>query len=289
MVDTIIFVPQPPVEGQDTEVQITIRNIGVGPAGAFDWEWDAGPEGMFNGRVYGLKAGESHVATVLWAPSSSYPSLATEARVDVREEVPESDKSNNRLSANVQVVEAPVEPETITISSDGSLDGYWTNGGVGGQDDIFVGNNEVVTGTEPLFARGFISFELGEIPAGATVQSVELRFFQQEIEGDPYGKLGNLTLEHVIYGNLDDAAFGIPGMDSVQLAQQTSPGEWYVLADSTFVSWVEADLNAGRSRSQLRLRFAVEVDGDGQDDWVSIASGGTLTRNTPQLTITYLP
>lgn len=288
-VDSVVYVPHPPVEGQDTEVQITIRNIGVGPAGAFDWEWDAGPEGVFDGRVYGLKEGESHVATVLWAPTSSYASLATEARVDVRDEVPESDEGNNRLSANVQVVEAPAEPETITISSDGSLDGYWTNGGTGGQGDIFVGNNEVITGTEPLFARGFISFDLADIPAGATVQSVELRFFQQQVEGEPYGKLGNLTLEHVIYGSLDDAAFGIPAMASAEVAQQTAPGEWYILADNTFVSWVEADLAAGHPSSQLRLRFAVELDGDDQDDWISIAPGGALQRNRPQLAVTYLP
>jgi hypothetical protein len=288
-VESILFVPQPSVEGQDTEVQLTIRNIGVGPAGAFDWEWDAGPEGVFDGRIYGLKAGESHIASLLWAPTSSYASLATEARVDVRDEVPESDKGNNRLSVNVRVVEAPVSAETIIINSDGSLDGYWTNGGTGGQGDVFVGNSEVVTGTEPLFSRGFISFDLTDIPAGATIQSVELRFFQQQVEGDPYGKLGNLTLEHVIYGSLDDAAFGIPAMASVQVAQQTAPGEWYTLADGTFVSWVEADLAATRSSLQLRLRFAVELDGDDQGDWIAIAPGGGLQRNRPQLTVTYLP
>jgi hypothetical protein len=288
-VDSVVFAPQPPVEGQDTEVQITIRNVGVGPAGAFDWEWDAGPEGVFDGRIYGLKAGESHVAAVLWTPTASYASLATEARADVRDEVPESDEANNRLSANVQVLEAPAEPETITISSDGSLDGYRTNGGTGGQDDIYVGNNEVITGTEPLFARGFISFDLSEVPSGATIQSVELRFFQQQIEGAPYGKLGNLTLEHVIYGSPDDAAFGIPAMASVQLAQQTTPGEWYVLSDSAFVSWIEADLTAGRTSTQLRLRFAVELDGDDEDDWIRVTPGGALQRNQPQLTVTYLP
>jgi hypothetical protein len=288
-VDSVLFVPQPLVEGQDTEVQISIRNIGVGPAGAFDWEWDAGPEGVFDGRIYGLQAGESQVTTVLWTPSSAYDSLATEARVDVGDEVPESDKRNNRLAANIQVVEAPAQPETITITSDGSLDGFWTNGSTGGQGEVFVGNNEVVTGTEALFARGFISFDLAEIPTGATLQTVELRFFQQQVEGDPYGKLGNLTLEHVIYGSLDDAAFGIPAMGSVQVAQQTAPGEWYVLADSTFVSWVEADLTAGRPRFQVRLSFATELDDDGEDDWIGIAPGGALQRNQPQLTVTYLP
>ena len=288
-VDTVSFAPQPPVEGQDTEVQISIRNIGEGPAGAFDWEWDAGPEGVFNGRIYGLQAGEAYVATVLWAPTTSYASLATEARVDVRDEVPESDEQNNRLAANVQVVEAPAQPETVTIKSNGALDGYWTNGGAGGQGDIFVGNNGVVTGTQELFARGFISFDLADIPAGATLQSAEVRFFQQQVEGDPYGKLGNLTLEHVIYNQLDDAAFGIPAMASVQIAQQTAPREWYVLADNTFVSWIEADLAAGRPNTQFRLRFAIELDGDADDDWISIAPGGGLGPNSPQLTITYLP
>jgi pSer/pThr/pTyr-binding forkhead associated (FHA) protein len=288
-VDSINFVPMPPVEGQDAEVQIAISNQGAGPAGAFKWEWDAGSEGLFDGRVYGLREGETRVVTVLWTPSQTYASLSTEARVDVDNEVPESDEGNNQLAATVQVIPAPSTPETAMIQSDGSLDGYWTSGDNGGTGDILVGNNAVVTGTQGVYARGFMSFDLSVIPPGSTIQSVELRFYQQQVEGDPYSKLGRLTLEHVVYTAVDASAFNTPAMASVQVAEQTVPGAWYILSDPTFVTWIQEDVDAGRSGFQLRLRFPIELDNDDEDDWISIAHGGGFLANPPVVTVTYLP
>jgi hypothetical protein len=54
---------------------------------------------------------------------------------------------------------------------------------------------------------------------------------------------------------------------------------------------VQSSLQSGRTRLQLRLQFRQETDGDGLEDWVSIEPGGGAlgSRNSPQLTITYVP
>ena len=290
---TIEFDPNPALQGSDTEVQVAIRNAGAGSAGAFDWEWDAGSEGRFDGRVYGLRAGEIKVVSVLWRPEAAYPNLNTVARVDVNDEVPESDQDNNELSAVIQVDEAPSEPETVTLRSNGALDGLVINDGNSStSQDIVAGNGDLDEATGELVARGFMSFDLPDIPSSAVAESVELRFYQKKVQGDPYGKLGSLLLEHVNYGStLDASAFDTAALDSAMLERETASGAWYVIADDTLAQWVGKALSGGESRFQLRLQFAQETDGDGDEDWIAITPGGGVlgSSNSPQLTITYLP
>lgn len=293
LVESIVFVPNPAVAGQDNQVQITIKNAGIGAAGAFNWQWRASSEATFDGRVFGLNAGETTVETILWSPGQPYNQITTEARVDTGDEIRETNKSNNLLSALVQVVEPPSRTETVILKSVGSLDGYWLNDGTGSNDEnILVGNGEQADPFGELVARGFLSFDVSSIPANATIEGVDLRFYQETIQGNPYEKLGNLMLEHVYYGNsLNDSAYDTPALGSANIAAQTLPGAWYVLADPTITSWVESNLAAGRPQFQLRLRFRRETDGDGAEDWISIVPGGGAlgSRNQPQLTITYTP
>jgi len=293
LVDAIEFVPNPPVAGQECEVHITVRNAGIGAANAFNWQWVAGSDAVFKGRIDGLVAGDSTVVTVLWTPQQAYTQLSTEMSVDTNNEVREIDEGNNQRVAVVQVIEVPREPQTVILRSEAALDGYRLNDGGGSTtQDILVGNGAPVDPTGELVARGFMSFDLSGIPAGATIQSVELRFYQKEVRGDPYGKLGNLVLDHVYFGaSLDAGAYDTPNLDSAELAQQTSPNAWYLFSDRTFAAWVQSDLDAGRARHQLRLQFSQETDGDGLEDWITIEPGGDVlgSPNSPQLIITYLP
>jgi hypothetical protein len=292
-IDSISFIPSPPLAEQENEVQITIRNAGIGVAGAFDWEWQAGSDATFDGRIYGLGAGETNVVTLLWSPARPYDSLTTEARVDVNDEVLEKDEDNNRYAAVVQVVEAEVEPVTVTLTSESAIDGYRLNDGTGSSArDILVGNGELVNPTGELVARGFMSFDLSDIPEGATIESAELRFYQKEIQGSPYQKLGNVVLEHIYYGaSLDDSAYNTPALGSAALDMETSPKTWYILSDPTIVAWVQSSLETGLMRQQYRLQFSQETDGDGQEDWIAIQGGGGIlgSREAPQMIITYIP
>jgi hypothetical protein len=292
-VDSISFEPSPPVRDQETTVRITIRNIGEGAARAFDWEWLAGSDAVFDGRVEGLEPGQTRTALVTWTPVRAYESLSTEARVDTRNEVLESDETNNQLVAVVQVLEAPAGPQVVVLRSEAALDGFLLNDGTGSNiQDIIVGNGRIAEPTGELVSRGFLSFDLADIPAGATIEGVELRFYQKAIQGQPYDKLGNLMLEQIDFGtSLDPGAYDLPALDSAGLATLTSPNSWYVLSDPLITSWVQDTLDHDQARFQLRLRFRQETDGDGEEDWVAIEPGGGLlsSPNTPQLTITYRP
>jgi hypothetical protein len=289
-IDSIGFAPSVPVQGEDTEVRITIRNIGEGNAGPFNWEWQPGSEPSLGGRVDGgLNANDQIVVTANWRPQDAYASLSTVARVDTDNEVAETDKGNNQLVAVIQVNPAG-GTGTISPTSDAELDGFRANRGTGSnRQDVLVGNGEITDQGE-LVWRGFMSFSLSDIPAGATIDRVELRFFQVNVGGDPYGKLGNLILDHIVYGDrLTDTAYSAPALESAVLPQQTAPQTWYVISDPMLVSWLENDLTAGRTMLQVRLRFMQETDADGFEDYVGIESGNDFfgTGNVAQLIVTY--
>jgi hypothetical protein len=293
IVESIVFVPAPPIQNQNNEVRITLRNIGTGPAGAFDWEWQPGSATPYGGSLPGgLNAGQSQVVTVNWNPASWYANLPTVARVDVGNAVPESDETNNERQVNVQVV--PPSDVTVTLNSQAALDGFRANNGGGNSTvDIRVGNGAMFgSPAQELVIRGFMSFDLSGIPAGATILSIELRFYQTQVNGDPYGKLGNPLLKHVDYGSsLGGADYDTPAFHTATLAPHTSPGEWYTITSSTIADWIEQDLAAGRSRLQMRLQFDTETDGDGVQDTVSFESGDNYfgTGNVPRIAITYSP
>ncbi len=290
VIDSITYEPTTPVVGEDTQVRITIRNIGGGAAGAFNWEWHAGPDSQKD-RLRGLAAGDSIVVSFDWQPSQAAGSLDTVAIADVDGEVDEGDKNNNTLTVNIQIVEPEAQPETVTIRSDGGLDGYVVNdGSVNTTERIIVGNGSIITPTGELAARGFLSFDLSAIPQGAVIQSASLRFYQEKVEGNPYGKLGSFVIEHVAYGDaLTADAFIAPTIASMTPSQQPSEGAVYDLGDSLIASWVQTALDMGRF--QLRLRFTSETDGDGAEDWIAITPGGSFVGSThaPQLTVTYIP
>lgn len=291
-VDAINFQPYPPVQAKDTEVKITIRNQGRGAAGPFNWEFAPGSEARSQGRVDGgLAAGQTTIVTARWTPEDAYTRLSTLARVDINNEVVESDKSNNELSAVIQVLEGTGGPGSILSTSDAELDGYRANNGTGSKNqDVLVGNGELVSGFGELVWRGFMSFDISGIPAGAIINSVELRFYQAKVGGDPYSKLGNLVLEHVDYGDrLSETAFGTAALGATMLPPQMNAGAWYVVSGPTVISWVQDDLANGRARAQFRLRWQQELDGDGREDYAGVESGNNFfgTGNFPVLTVNY--
>ncbi|MFC2015922.1 FHA domain-containing protein [Chloroflexota bacterium] len=289
-IEAISFVPDPPVQNQDNQVRLTIRNVGTGSADPFSWEWRPGTAAPIVGSVpTGLNPGDAVIVTAVWNPANWYSDLTTVARVDPDDLIVESDETNNTKEVIVQVVK-PSEM-TVTLTSEALLDGY-VIGGQGSYNalDIRVGNIAGIGG-ERIY-RGFLSFNLVGIPASATILSTELRFYQQEIVGNPYSKLGNLLLKHVDFGSsLEASDFDGPELNSSILSSHTSPGQWYAITSDTLAHWIGDDLTAGRGRFQGRLQFSVETDDGLTTDYVHIESGDDFygTGNLPQLTITYLP
>jgi hypothetical protein len=104
LIESIEFVPSPPVQGQNNQVWITIRNAGSGAAGPFDWEWQPGTEAPIRRRLTnGLNGGQTTVETIVWQPAEWQENLITIARVDVGSEVEELDEDNNEREASTPV------------------------------------------------------------------------------------------------------------------------------------------------------------------------------------------
>jgi hypothetical protein len=287
IVEAIAFVPDPPVQGEDVEVQITLRNVGPGTSGPFDWQWQPGTEPLFSGRVSGgLGAGQATTVTAMWRPANSYTDLPTVAVVDVGDAVPESNEDNNLLQVNVRVVRPG--KVTVNLGSQPGLDGYVASGQAASHsEEIRVGNSA----DAGVVYRGFLSFDTAGIPSGATIQSVELRFQQVALQGDPYSKLGQIVLCHVDYGpeldlgDWDGAAFGL-----TTLLALPGPGQ-YLVTDAPLMDWLRQDLASGRARFQVRLQFSAENDGDAEPDYAQMESGDNFfgTGSVPVLSITYIP
>jgi hypothetical protein len=289
---SITFSPSPPAYDRDNEVRITIRNQGSLAAGPFAWQFRPGPEPILSGNVQGLNAAETMLVTAIWKPSATYPDLSATAVVDAGNAVGESNENNNELTVNTAVV----EPSEVTVERTGeaALDGFRSSDDDGSDSlEIRVGNGNFV-GDPPhvLVTRGFMSFDLSGIPAGATVQGVQLRFYQVQVQGNPFDKLGHLLLKHVDYGpSLEADDYDGAELGSFSLPYPLVSGEWYIVTSDVLGDWIEQDLTAGRTRSQFRLQFTTETDVDGVDDMVYIESGDNAlgTGNLPQLTFTYQP
>jgi len=179
----------------------------------------------------------------------------------------------------------PTPPlKTKTLSSTASLDGFMSSNGGGNLTlEVRAGRNEF------LVSRGFVSFDLGNLPTKFTVQKATLRLYQAEVIGSPYQVGGNLMLDHLDYGNdLTNSDY--------QLAALTS--SLATLSNNTNLEWKEADVTeavkndveAARTRSQFRIHFTTEVKGgstSGDFAYFESADNNKNTGKTPQLIIKY--
>jgi hypothetical protein len=144
---------------------------------------------------------------------------------------------------------APVD----TIFATPILTGYVVGGslqGVRTNDDIAVGDaNANVYGSS---LRGAMSFDLTQIPAGATVTAATLFTRECAVVGSPIPALGNVVLEHVNYGPiLDTAAYSTPPLDTLGgiLTSDSTVGHH----TRNVTAAVLADMAASRTTTQFLL------------------------------------
>jgi len=171
--------------------------------------------------------------------------------------------------------------QTMTINSTAALDGWRASNG-GGNTTWYIQAGRNAT----LFERGFVSFDISTIPIGKTIDQATLRMYQQEVVGTPYSSIGNLTVDHMDYGEtLGNEDLSVVGM-TTNIGTLTSNAtlEWKELI---VTNPLKADITAGRTRSQYRLKFSTESTGP--DAWARFESGDNYmgTTNLPQLVIKY--
>ncbi|MCJ7805643.1 DNRLRE domain-containing protein [Patescibacteria group bacterium] len=182
-------------------------------------------------------------------------------------------------------------PTTITLvlSSTSGLDGFRANNNGGNNNvDIRVGNGAFVgVPSYELVLRGFVSFSLSSIPSGVTIEKATLRMYQRSVSGTPYVGENNLIIDSIDYGGelaSDDFARS-PIFSNIGTLTKNSSVEW---KDLEVTESVKNDISSGKGRSQFRLRFANETDGNGNADQAFFDSSNSgYDGNKPQLVVKY--
>jgi hypothetical protein len=183
----------------------------------------------------------------------------------------------------------PGVEHTDTLVATASLDGFVTSTGTADVNGGGPAVGDLDGVTQGLNARQFYSFDLSGIASQATVVDATVRLFQARVIGTPYASHGEVVLDHVDYGSsLDVGDFGGGTLTAAIAVLATQPDTAYHAADVS--GEVQADLEAGRSRTQYRLRFSLQgSDGDMANDIVvfSDSEESAGAGAPPQLIITY--
>ena len=146
---------------------------------------------------------------------------------------------------------------------------------------VFVGDFATVT------LRGFMRFDLSAIPAGAEILDADLRIFQGAVNDTPYIDLGELRVDHMNFGAvLNDADYDAAALAFNYGTLSINPALEVKTLDITDA--VRADIVAGRSRTDVRLRFELDTDGAADADLIQLNDAeATLPGPVPQLIVTY--
>jgi hypothetical protein len=174
--------------------------------------------------------------------------------------------------------------QTLTVTSTAALDGFRSNNGGGNNTlEIKAGRNS------NLITRGFVSFETPTATlSGKTIDSVKLRLYQYQVVGNPYPPGGDLIVDSLDYGSeLADDDYSRAAISSnIAIVTKDAVYEW---KETDVTNAFKADIAAGHSRSQYRIRFTTEtVGGDVTGDFASFYSSNSGTNtNPPQLLIRY--
>lgn len=129
--------------------------------------------------------------------------------------------------------------------------------------------------------QAFLSFDISGIPAGATIQSASLDLSIGDELGDPFAGLGLMRVYNDQYGNLGAEDFTPDFLTGAIYTDASRPVAPFVSPDdsATMVGAIQAQVDAGAPRFQVRIQFQKYTDGDWQPD--------CLDFGEPTLVITY--
>jgi len=145
----------------------------------------------------------------------------------------------------------------VTIYMNGDQSGYVESGSyhaaVHAVEPV-VG--DVDSDTRGSILRGILQFPIDTIPHAAAVTEAKIVLTQCKVVGNPYGVHGNVFVDHITFTDpFDTSAFDSPAIgatlgvisDNAKLEKKSL----------TVTTAVQADLAAGRSSTQYRLRMPV--------------------------------
>jgi len=141
---------------------------------------------------------------------------------------------------------------TGTLRSDGIYTSMLTN-------NYAIAGSEVIPGVGDKEERAIISVVLNQVPAGATVTRALLRLSGAAAEGNPFGKFGDMTVDHInVVSSITADAFEGKTLTASIATITTLPGNILSaeMVELDVTAQVQADLAAGRPISSFRFQFA---------------------------------
>jgi hypothetical protein len=181
---------------------------------------------------------------------------------------------------------------TLELTGDTTLDGAVRSNGtvLAGVDKSNISTGDI-DGDEPgVGSRQFFSFILSAIPVGAVaIESARLQVKQEDADGDPFPTHGPVVVDHLVYGDtLDASDYSASALTAAlgPFSTERSNG----LRNLDVTAQVKADLVAGRTRSQFRLRFSLlDSDNNGRTERVHFRDADNSEAATPPpvLVVTY--
>lgn len=177
------------------------------------------------------------------------------------------------VTATTEVAITAVPVHTVELVCIAAEDGQVRRDGYVGQEP------NVGSTTNGVAMEAFLAFDISMIPQGARIKSASLDLTTGGVYGNPFASFGRLYIYSCNYSTLSSNDFFIgiaPGPVYTTPSMPTAPISSTLLNDA-----VQAQVDAGNPRFQLRLQFEKCCFYLSQADYVAFGEG------TPRLTISY--
>jgi hypothetical protein len=163
-----------------------------------------------------------------------------------------SGSSNNSLT-DLTLYSMPTQDGVVCKKTSGS--GY---GGDNTSEEGYIGDNYNAS----YINKTALSFDISLITSASDISAVTLRVYQSMVYGTPYTDLGNVFVDSIEYDDfLTDVAsiYDFIPFGTATSALSSDPTIGWKEVDETAL--VNADISAGRSKSQFILRHNLATDG----------------------------
>lgn len=149
----------------------------------------------------------------------------------------------------------PVDAMTRTVNN---------AGGVGGQaSTLLLGDGSAAN----FYTRALLTFDMAPLPPELiSIESASLRARQLAPVGTPYDDLGALTVDHVMFTTLDATSFAVAALGAMGSMSTNPTLETKSASVTDAVVDDYAHFAARDGRSQFRLRFEQDTDGESDTD-----------------------
>lgn len=158
----------------------------------------------------------------------------------------------------------PTAGPVISVANQGgSMEGHTPTGFAGMGTGLFVGDNLNPSFPEGQGVQTYMTFSLPtDLPADVSISHARMASDALTTVGSPFGDLGNLLAEPVVYDAFGPELFDLAASDDAVACRVTDNTS--IECDVTAA--VHNALAEGHDTVQFRLRFELPADNDGQAD-----------------------